>query len=150
MKTRSSKWDRRLLGLARHVAGWSKDPSTKVGAVLVDDQNIVVGIGYNGFARGVEDTDERLNTREMKYKYTVHAEVNAILCAGHRARGASLFVWPAFGVPNVCCDCAKFAVQAGVAEVVGPEPGEDNDRWAESIAIARQMLVEAGIHFRVV
>lgn len=149
MKTRSSKWDRRLLGLAKHVAAWSKDPSTKVGAVLVDDQNVVVGLGYNGFPRGVEDSDARLTDRPTKYRMIVHAEVNAILCAGHRARGASLYVWPAFGVPNVCHDCAKFAIQSGVAEIVGPEPFEGYDRWAESIGCARDMLVEAGVHFRV-
>lgn len=151
MKTRSSKWDRRLLGLAKHVAGWSKDPSTKVGAVLVDDQNLVVGVGYNGFARGVNDTDERLNDRPTKYRMVVHAEVNAILAAGHRARGCSLYVWPSFGVPNICHDCAKFAIQAGVVELVGLAPGDgDYDRWAESINCAREMFVEAGVHFRVI
>jgi dCMP deaminase len=149
MNTRSSKWDRRLLGLAKHVAGWSKDPSTKVGAILVDEQNIVVGMGYNGFARGVEDSEARLNDRPTKYKHVVHAEVNAILCAGHRARGASLYVWPAFGVPNICHDCAKFAIQAGVAEVVGPEVDEVYASWADSLDCARQMLVEAGVQFRV-
>jgi deoxycytidylate deaminase len=75
--------------------------------------------------------------------------VNAILCAGHRARGASLYVWPAFGVPNICHDCAKFAIQAGVAEVVGPEVDEVYASWADSLDCARQMLVEAGVHFRV-
>jgi dCMP deaminase len=137
------------LGLAKHIAAWSKDPSTQVGAILVDDRNEVVGHGYNGFPRGVEDTEERLNDRPTKYRMIVHAEVNAILSAGHRARGASLYVWPSFGVPNICHDCAKFAIQAGVAEVVGAEPFDANDRWAESIACARQMLVEAGVHFRV-
>lgn len=150
MKTRSSKWDRRLLGLAKHVADWSKDPSTKVGAILVDEQNLVVGMGYNGFARGVDDSDARLTDRPVKYKYIVHAEVNAILCAGHRARGTTLYVWPGFGVPNVCHDCAKFAIQAGVVEVVGPEPIEGKDHWTESLEFARRMLVEAGVHFRAV
>lgn len=150
MHTRSTKWDHRLLDLAKHVAAWSKDPSTKVGAILVDDQNIVVGMGYNGFARGVFDSAARYNDRTEKYAYIVHAEVNAILAAGHRARGASLYVWPSFGVPNVCQDCAKFAIQAGVYEIVGGVPEEDNSRWAESLARARQMLVEAGVHFRAI
>lgn len=150
MITRSSKWDRRLLGLAKHVADWSKDPSTKVGAILVDDRNIVVGMGYNGFARGVEDSPARLNDRPTKYKYVVHAEVNAILMAGERARGASLYVWPSFGVPNICHDCAKFAVQAGIVEVVGPAPDEVYESWAESLNHARAMLLEAGVNFRAV
>jgi dCMP deaminase len=147
-KTRSSKWDRRLLALAKLVASWSKDPSTKVGAIIVDSRNVVVGIGYNGFARGVDDSNERLTNRDAKYKHTVHAEVNAILTAGDKARGASLYVAPGFGVPNICHDCAKFAIQAGIVEVVGPEPMEGYERWAESLAISRQMLVEAGVHFR--
>ena len=146
-----SQWDRRLLGLAKHISMWSKDPSTKVGAVLADAQHIVVGLGYNGFARGVEDSEERLYDRPTKYRYVVHAEVNAILCAGHRAKGATLYVWPAFGVPNICHDCAKFAIQAGVAAVVGPEVSETKDvrgDWVESLAHARQMLTEAGVRFR--
>jgi dCMP deaminase len=110
----------------------------------------VVGLGYNGFARGVDDSDERLNNRAEKYHYVVHAEVNAILMAGERARGATLYVWPSFGVPNVCQDCAKLLIQAGVTEVVGPAPDEGGDyaRWAESLERAKQMLVEAGVHFR--
>src|ERR1700722_2700699 len=90
------KWDIRFLELAKHISNWSKDPSTKVGAVLVNDLKQVVGMGYNGFARGVQDTDERLNDRETKYKLVVHAEVNAIIQAGHAARNSTLYVYPSF------------------------------------------------------
>ena len=72
-------WDKRFLDLAEHVAGWSKDPSTQVGCVIVNDKRVVVGLGYNGFPRGVEDTPERLNDRPTKYLMVQHAEVNAIL-----------------------------------------------------------------------
>lgn len=148
----TDKWDRRFLALAEHVASWSKDPSTKVGAVLVGDDNIVVGLGYNGFARGVADTEERLQNRELKYKLVVHAEVNAILMAGDKARGASLYVWPAFNIPNCCHDCTKTAIQAGISEIVSltPTPAqlEKSKGWADSIGIARLMCDEAGVKYR--
>jgi dCMP deaminase len=147
---RSTKWDVRFLELAKHIAQWSKDPSTKVGAVIADQQNIVIGTGYNGFPRGVKDDSSRLLDRPTKYRMVVHAEVNAILLAGPRARGASIYVWPTLGVPNICNECAKFAVQAGIVEVVGYAPDEETARWAESIECARQMLLEAGVNFRTV
>jgi dCMP deaminase len=146
------KWDRRFLGLAKFVSGWSKDPSTRVGAVLVDDQRIVVGMGYNGFARGVDDNEERYNNRDLKYKLIVHAEVNAILTARERAKGATLYVYPSFSIPCICHDCCKTAIQAGVKEIVGlhpePEYAERAKRWQESIDLARQMCEEAGVKYR--
>lgn len=148
----TSKWDERFLRLAEEIASWSKDPSTKVGAVLVGANNLVVGLGYNGFARGVGDSDERLNNRELKYKLVVHAEVNAILMAGDKARGAKLYVWPAFDIPCICHDCCKTAIQAGVSEVIGRNPSpeclERAKRWGDSIALSRQMCEEAGVKYR--
>lgn len=146
-----TKWDKRFLDLAAHYATWSKDPSTKVGAVLVCDRNIVVGHGYNGPPRGVKDTEERLNNRELKYKYVVHAEVNAILMAGEKAKGARLYVYPTFMLPPICHDCCKIAIQAGVKEIIGYMPDESEERvkrWAESIQISRSMCEEAGVKYR--
>lgn len=145
------KWDRRFLELAKHISTWSKDPSTQVGAVLVNHLKQVVGMGYNGFARGIEDTDERLNDRETKYKLVVHAEVNAIIQAGHNARGSTLYVYPSFMVPPICHDCCKTAIQAGVYEIVGYEPDEADprvQRWKDSIAVSREMWLEAGKTWR--
>ena len=79
--TRPDKWDLRLLGLAKHVAEWSKDPSTKVGAVIADQKHRVLSLGFNGFARGVKDLAQRLDDRETKYDMIIHAERNAILFA---------------------------------------------------------------------
>ncbi|NCA14162.1 MAG: hypothetical protein EBS89_08535, partial [Proteobacteria bacterium] len=76
-----SDWDRWFLGLAHYVSTASKDPSTKVGAVIVDAERRVVSVGYNGLPRGVEDSEERLHNREVKYKMIIHAERNAILFA---------------------------------------------------------------------
>ena len=149
---RRAKWDHRFLKLAEHIAQWSKDPSTKVGAVLVKD-NLVVGLGYNGFPRGVADTEERYENRDTKYKLVVHAEVNAILMAGEKAKGATLFVWPSFMLPPICTECCKVAIQSGVAEIVGYKVDEteltDRQlRWKDSILVSRAMCEEAGIRMR--
>jgi dCMP deaminase len=148
---RPEKWDRRFLELARQVSTWSKDPSTQVGAVVVDELNHVVGLGFNGFPRGVEDTDERLNDRPTKYGLVVHAEVNAILQAGHRARGGTIYVYPSFDVPPICQDCAKVAIQAGIVGIVGYRRDREDDRagrWADSIAVSRLMWDEVGLTIR--
>lgn len=147
-KENQLKWDRRFLGLAQYYSSFSKDPSTKVGAVLVNEDRIVVGMGYNGFPRGVEDTEERLNNRELKYKIVCHAEVNAIINAGHRAKDCTLYVWPAFVSPPICNECCKVAIQAGITRIVGYKGDEESEvakRWKESILISRDMCKEAGI-----
>lgn len=144
-------WDKFFLELAKHFSSASKDPSTRVGAVLVNDDRIVVGMGYNGFARGVDDSEERYNNRELKYKYVCHAEVNAIINAGHAARGCTLYVYPAFVMPPICNDCCKYAIQAGVKTIVGYKADENSEvaqRWKESILISRAMCEEAGIDWR--
>jgi len=147
----ANKWDKRFLNLAKEVSTWSKDPSTQVGAVLVQGKH-VVGLGYNGFAAGVEDTEERLHNRDLKYKLVVHAEVNAILMAGDKAKHATIYVYPAFAIPCICHDCCKTAIQAGVKEVVGyhpsPEYQERAKRWQESIDLSRRMADEAGMTYR--
>jgi dCMP deaminase len=142
------KWDQRFLELAKHVASWSKDPSTQVGAVIVNDEKIVVGMGYNGFARGVDDSEERYNDRPTKYKLVVHAELNAVLAAGDRAKGATIYVWPSFGIPPLCTNCAKAVVQAGIKRVVGYDPDVAEDvaaRWADEIETSFIMCMEAGV-----
>lgn len=151
-KTEEGKWDRRFLELAKQVSTWSKDPSTKVGAVLVNGLRQVVGVGFNGFARGVADTTERLNTRELKYQLIVHAEVNAIVAAGGQTRESTLYVYPSFMMPPICHDCCKMAIQAGIQTIVGFEPDHTDprvQRWTNSIAVAREMWLETGRTWRV-
>ena len=149
----SERWDRFYLGLAKFWSTKSKDPSTKVGAVLVNWDHQQEFCGYNGFAKGVLDLPERLELRDLKYKYIVHAEVNAITKAlrCNMAKGSTLYVYPAFMLPPICHDCAKFAVQAGIKEVVGYNPDYSNarwKRWEESIGISQTMFTEAGITWR--
>lgn len=148
----SEVWDRRYLDIAKTVSTWSKDPSTKVGAVLVDTEGRVVATGYNGFPRGVSDDAERYSNRELKYELVVHAEVNAILTAGHQARGGTLYVYPGFGSPCMCTGCAKSAIQAGIRRVVGLIEEIDPERlarWSASLHNAQLMCDEAGIEVKV-
>ena len=67
-----SKWDKRFINIAESVSTWSKDPSRKIGAIAVRNRKIL-STGYNGFPKGIEDTEARLNVREIKYQYVVHA-----------------------------------------------------------------------------
>ena len=82
----SNKWDKRFLEMAKVVSTWSKDPSTKVGTVAVRNRTVIAQ-GYNGFPRGIKD-DDRYNDREIKYKFIVHSEMNAIYNAAQN--GVSL------------------------------------------------------------
>ena len=139
------------MGLAKYYAQASKDPSSKIGAVLVNTHNQVVGLGYNGFPRGVEDSEKRYNNRDVKLKLVVHAEVNAVVSAGKEARGGTLYVWPSFALPPICNECCKVAITAGVVEIVGFESDDNSDRaarWKDSIAISKMMCDEAGVTYR--
>ena len=108
------KWDRRFCDLARFVSEWSKDPNAKVGAVVYAKRGGDVAIGYNGFPMGVEDSVDRLGNRDKKLEFIVHAELNAIIAAGSRSEGATLYVW---GKP-ICARCAGSIIQAGIKRVV--------------------------------
>ena len=137
-----SKWDERFLRIANEVAGWSKDPGTKVGAVLVADKRIIA-TGYNGFPAGISDSLERYADREVKIAYTVHAEVNAILNAaknGSPTAGSTLYVtFPP------CVSCASAVIQAGVSRVVRPDLSTSPERWRASFHEGQNLLFEAGI-----
>lgn len=138
------KWDIRFLELAEFYAQWSKDPSTKVGAIIVDRDRIVCGMGFNGFPRGVKDTTKRYADRELKYKLVVHAELNSILNASGSVRNCSIYVWPTLMVPAVCPECCKSVIQSGIKRVVSWK-GETQPRWQEQAHISEMMLHEAGV-----
>ena len=137
-----NKWDQRFIDLAMHIADWSKDPSTKVGAVVVDPlTRRVVSTGFNGFPVGVEDTADRLENREIKYEMVVHAEQNALVFAGPQAAGCTLFVTP---LPP-CARCAVVIIQARIARVVCPKPDLTREPWATQSSIAESMFNEAKV-----
>lgn len=134
----SQKWDLRFLDLARFISAWSKDPSTQVGAVIVDDKNRIVSVGYNGFPQGIID-DARLQDRETKYKVVVHGEINAILFANKSVAGCTLYTIPF----EPCPRCAGLIIQSGIKRVVAPK--NKNTRWEEDFKIARELFSEANI-----
>jgi dCMP deaminase len=134
----NAKWTARFINLASHVATWSKDPSSQVGAVIVRPDRSIASVGFNGFPRGVEDKADRLADRPTRLLYTLHAEMNAILAAKEPLGGHSIFVYPY----QPCAHCAAAIVQAGIKEVYCPE--HSVPRWEESFAAARTMLHEAG------
>ncbi len=133
-------WDKRFLGLAEYVAGWSKDPSTKVGSVIVDSNNRIISTGFNGLPSGVEDTMARLDDRELKYKMVVHAERNAIIDARQSLSGYKIYVWPMMP----CSVCAAMIIQTGITEVIAPL--SDNPRWVDSFKLTVEMFKESNIN----
>lgn len=140
------KWTGRYLRLAKEVGSWSKDPSTQVGAVVIGSKGQVLSQGYNGFPRGIGDSNARLQDRQSKYKYIVHAEMNAIYNAtynGVSLDGATLYV---SGLP-VCGECAKGVIQVGIKEVV-TEKMDVPEKWKESCEEAKKLLEEAGVKVR--
>jgi dCMP deaminase len=143
-ETALTKWDLRFLSLADFVAQWSKDPSTKIGAVIVRSDKSVASFGFNGFARGVVDSPERLQDRSLKYPLTVHAEANAITAARQSVAGCTMYI---AGL-NPCTSCASLIVQAGIVRVVASCGHVNNPaQWAQQFALSKQVFAEAGVEF---
>ena len=104
------RWDMRFLDMAKLISSWSKDPSTQVGSVIVDSNNRVVSVGYNGFPQGISD-DSRLDNRETKYKMILHAERNALLFAQRPLEGCTIYTYPFMPCPS----CASMIIQSGLS-----------------------------------
>lgn len=133
----ADKWDRYFLGMAEYVSTASKDPSTKVGVVIVRPNKTVASMGFNGFPRGIAD-DGRLADRATKYEITIHAEENALLMASERLDGCTAYIWP---LPP-CSRCAAKLIQAGIVRVVSPEAPS---HWQENCRLGMELLFEAGV-----
>ncbi len=138
-------WDDYFMGIALLSAQRSKDPSTQVGACIVDENLKIVGIGYNGFPRGCSDevlpwARKAKDVKETKYPYVVHAEVNAILNSTVKLGNAKMYValFP-------CNECAKMIIQAGIKEIIYL-----SDKYAgtDSVVAAKRMLEMAGVKLR--
>ena len=140
-------WDERFLIKAKEYSVWSKDPSRKIGAVAVDrKKNIIVSSGYNGFPRGVKDTPERLNNKEIKYRYISHAEANCIYNAcytGATLDGTHLYV---YGLP-VCSKCALGVIQVGIERVICLVEEEIPTLWDDEWEFSKRVFKEVGIDF---
>ena len=134
--------DLRWLRLAREKSTWSKDPSTKVGAYIVRPDNTEVSSGYNGFPRKLEDRAEDLNDRDVKYRKTIHGEMNAMHFARESIEGCTLYTYPF----QSCHNCTPHVIQRGITRVVAPRMSEDiASRWSDSVRWSMEMFEEAGV-----
>jgi dCMP deaminase len=132
-------WDKYFLDMAEHASIRSKDPTTKVGAVIVNDRNAVVSTGYNGLPQGIEDKEEILTNRDLKIETIIHGEVNALIFAEQCVRGCTLYTYP-----FICCSrCASIMIQAGIKRNVAPK--NVRERWEANLVISRKMFKEAGV-----
>jgi len=136
---RQHKWDLRYLELAELVSGWSKDPSTQTGAVIVTPNNRVVSVGYNGFPAGMLDLPDRLNNREDKLSRVVHCEMNALLTAEKSVMGYQLYTWPFMS----CDRCMVHMLQAGIRRFVYPAAEKSKlERWGPILEKAKDYARE--------
>ena len=135
----SLKWDYRFLDLAEFISSWSKDPSTKVGAVITDCDNRIVSIGYNGFPKDIHDYEEMLNDRETKYNMIVHGEMNAILFANRSLLDCTLYTYPFMPCPR----CASIIIQSRIKRVVSYK--NSIDRWEKDLKLSRWLFKQANV-----
>lgn len=136
----SEKWAGRFMDMAKLVGSWSRDPSSKVGAVIAKDKR-VISMGFNGFPAGTRDDDDLYENRERKYLRVVHAEKNAILFAKQDLKDCTIY---ATHFP--CCQCAAFIIQSGITQVVTlPQPMEFVSRWYNHMYEALCMFGDANV-----
>jgi len=136
------KWHKRFLELAQHMSSFSKDPSTKVGAVIFDDSNRIISMGYNGLPQKVIDCEERYLNRDLKYKTIIHAEMNAILFARKDITGCSIATWPFLS----CSNCTSAIIQSGIKRIIAPSlPEELKARWEKSCDLSIELYQEAQV-----
>lgn len=147
MNPNEEKWHVRFLRLAEEVASWSKDPSTKVGCVLVRDRRIV-STGFNGFPKNLSDSFDRLIDREQKYEMTVHAEVNAVTTAA--LHGVSTENCTAYVTFSPCSRCAAVLINAGITAVYVSGGNIIPDRWLQNFILASNILAEASVHYQTI
>jgi len=135
-------WNEYFIEMAEFVSCKSKDPSTKVGAVIVRPDHTVAATGYNGFPRGMSDAKELYANREIKLQRSIHAEMNAIITAREPLMGYTLYVWPF----HTCSMCSLNIIQTGIIRVVYPPlPDRLFDRWSEDFVLAAEFYDEANV-----
>jgi dCMP deaminase len=139
MRTDVPDWDTYFFEMAKHTATRSKDPSTQVGAIIIDKDKWILSTGYNGFAPGVHEDDKRWS-RPEKYKRVIHAEMNSIAAAaraGHSTKGAHLYV-----THYPCLMCARLIIASGIERVYTLPPPAG---WEADAELAEQMFKEAKV-----
>lgn len=139
----SEKWDQRYLRLAKIVSSWSKDPSTKCGAVIVREDNTLSSVGFNGFPTRMEDHEESYNNRDIKYPHILHSEWNAIRYSQDtNLKGCKVYAYP---IPP-CDECTAALLQKKVNGVVcNPPTGDVAQRWDEMFKTAHDMCEQRNV-----
>ena len=133
----------KYMAVATSIGALSKDQSTKVGAIALNDDNIILAVGYNGFPRGVNDDPARYADRETKYKLISHAEQNLVAqaaYAGVSLKGATVILSGLYP----CSSCAKSLIQAGIKRIISPPP-DINPRWSEDAKWSKILFDEASV-----
>ena len=144
-------WDEFFMLHVYLVASKSKDPSTKIGAVIVRD-NTVISEGYNGFCRKVNDNIAERWNRPEKYAWIEHGERNSIFNAARN--GIKTLDGVMFTQEVPCVDCGRSVIQAGIKEIVLHKQWSDiwkqimQDKWKGAAEITLTMFKEAGINVR--
>lgn len=138
----TEKWDFRFLKLAQEISTWSKDPSSQVGAVIVDQDRKVVSLGYNGLPQGMINEDIILRDRDLKLQVIIHAEENALITAARSLKGYCIYTWP---FPP-CSHCSSLLEQSKIARVVAPN--NIPERWKTNINLGQENLRRAGIEIK--
>lgn len=145
----SEKWHYRFMEVAKLVATWSKDPSTKTGAIVVGPDREIRATGYNGLVRGVDDNKPERMERPTKYDFFEHSERNAIYNAC--LTGTSLKGCVLYATHPPCTDCTRAIIQSGIRMVVTRElearPDIKDRTWRDKLDFSHQMLTEAGIEY---
>lgn len=141
--TMKANWIKKFVDLANTIAGWSKDNSTKVGAVAVNDDYRVLSIGYNGFPQGVNDNIPERKERPLKYDYTEHAERNLIYTAA--SEGITLRNSTIVTTLFPCPDCARGIIQSKIKRVITPKPNYNHITYGEKFKISQEMFDESGV-----
>lgn len=144
MDITNEKWAGRLLKMAKDIASWSKDESTKVGAVITSADGRPVSWGFNGMPMGIDDTVPERHERPYKYKWMAHAEQNAM----DLASTADLSDCVMFITFSPCTTCARSIIQRGIKTIVVDEEFTAEkmpDRWRDDMSPAVEMLTEAGV-----
>lgn len=129
MTADQEKWNLRWLRVAREISSWSKDPSSKIGAVAVVD-NRLVAHGYNGFPASIKDKEEWLNDRDIKIDMMIHAEMNLLIDAAQTSRSLKGSIVYVYGLPP-CSRCVTHLWAAGVSKLVFADTKADPRWWNE-------------------
>lgn len=142
-------WHNRFMDVATLVSTWSKDPSTKVGAAIIDPtRKSIISTGFNGFPREVADSYNLYKNKDEKYPRIVHAEMNAISEAA--AQGTKLMGMSIYVTHPPCPDCTGIIIQTGIREIYFPKQDNNSSfafRWGCAFSTSKEMMDQAGVRY---